>query len=50
MVQRLQPSLAVFVAAEWAADLANALDELAHGFAMFAADESASLAGENRTA
>ena len=50
MVQRLQPSLAVFVAAEWAADLANALDELAHGFAMFAADESARLAGENRTA
>lgn len=47
-VQRLQPSVAVFVAAEWAADLANALDELAHGFAMFAADESARLAAENR--
>lgn len=50
MVQRLQPSLPVFVAAEWAADLANALDELAHGLAMFAAHESARLATENRMA
>ena len=50
MVQRLQPFLAVFVAAEWAADLAYALDELAHGFTMFAANEYARLAGENRTA
>lgn len=49
-VQRLQPALAVFVAAERAVDLANALDELAHGFAMFAEDEPARLATENRMA
>ena len=43
-VHRLQPFLPVFVAAEWAPDLANALDELAHGLAMFAEHESARLA------
>lgn len=49
-VQSLQPSLPVFVAAEWARDLANALDEVAHGLAMFAGNESARPTTDNRMA